>query len=244
MSNKIVEIRPNPNFSKTATGSYMLTGEFRNSKGEVILNLVGRDRALVIPPQGMMLLPNDFPLHADIIKAAKESEDFKNILGYTDNLETLNQNQRFYLHDQEKADNDEHNTILEQHAVVNQILNMDDRVVNFAKLFGITSKDEKVCKNKLIVFAKDKEMRKKIAEHFENPDRMILEVIYASLEKGNANEKKGLYSENGYYFYMGNSIGYGIQKVVEWIKDEKDIYAHLRSETHGKESGKSTKKST
>lgn len=239
---KLVEIRPNPNFHGNITGDWTISGEFRDEKGNIILSCIGNN-SLKIDAQGLLLDPIQFPLHKDIIKASKESPKFSALLSYTDDISRLSANQRFYLHDQEKADNDEHNIILEQHAVVNQILNMDDRVVNFAKLFGITSKDEKVCKNKLIVFAKDKEMRRKIAEHFENPDRMILEVIYASLERGNAFEKKGLYSENGYYYYMGNSIGYGIQKVVEWIKDEKDIYAHLRSETYGKESGKSTKKS-
>jgi hypothetical protein len=244
MSSKIVEIRPNPNFSSVITGSLMLTAEYKNKKGEVILNLVGRN-ALVIPPEGLLLQPDEFPLHADIIKAANESPLFQQSLGYAKDVNSLGPNQRFYMHDQEQADTQEYDTNLQQHAIVEQILNMDNRVVNFAKIFGITTKDPKSCKNKLVKFANGStEMRTKIADYFQNPDRLVLEVIYASLENGNANDKKGLYSDNGYYFYMGNSIGYGIEKVIEWIKEEQDIYTHLREEVYGateKVSGKAAK---
>lgn len=241
MSSKIVEIRPNPNFVRPITGSFMISKEFKDKDGKVILSLIGRE-SLTIPAEGMLLQPDEFPLHKAIIKAAKEIPEFASMLGYCDNPSELGVNQRFYLHDQAQADKSEYEAITEQHAIVNEILNMDDRVINFAKLFGITSKDKTACKNKLVLLAsKDAEMRRKIGEYYNNPDRLLLEVIHASLEKGNPSEKKGLYAVDGYYFYMGNSIGYGLQKVVDWAKEEKDIYSHLKEDIYGKDSGKGAK---
>jgi len=228
---KIVEIRPNPNFSGNIVGNMTISGEFTDAKGKVILSCLGRE-SLKIDGNGMLLQPEEYELHAAIIKASQESPKFKAMLSYPEDGSTLSANQRFYLHDQELHDNNEHDVLLESHRLTGEIMSMDDaRVVNFAKIFGINGSAKK-CKNALVKFSQDKEMATRIADYFNNPDRLILEVIHASLAKGNASEKKGLYVENGYYSYMGNSIGYGIEKAVEWCKAEKDIYIHLKNDVY------------
>jgi hypothetical protein len=228
---KIVEIRPNPNFSGNIVGSLKISGDFKDTKGKVILSTLGRE-SLKIDGNGMLLQPDLYPLHADIIKAATESPTFSAMLSYPKEGQTLSANQRFYLHDQELHEQKEHDVLVESHRLSDEILNMDDaRVVNFAKIFGIYGSAKK-CKNELVKFSSDKVKAKEIADYFNNPDRLILEVIHASLEKGNASEKKGLYAENGYYSYMGNAIGYGIDKVVLWCKEEKDIYIHLKGNVY------------
>ena len=228
---KIVEIRPNPNFSGNITGNLTLSGEFTDSKNKVILSCIGRD-SLKIDGNGMILQPEKYPLHADIIRAANESPKFKAMISYPENGTTLSANQRFYLHDQEVHENNEHEVLLESHRLTSEIMSMDDtRVVNFAKIFGINGSAKK-CKNELVKFSQDKETATKIADYFNNPDRLILEVIHASLEKGDASTKKGLYVENGYYSYMGNSIGFGIEEVIRWLKAENDIYIHLKNDVY------------
>ena len=97
---------------------------------------------------------------------------------------------------------------------------------DMARLIGLSQNfDDVVKKAKVLQYANNNP--KKFLDMFNNKDK----DYYVFLKK--ASEKKLIAFVNGVWKHGTNTMGLTDEQAIEWLKDNKDIYALLRSELRG-----------
>ena len=97
---------------------------------------------------------------------------------------------------------------------------------DMARLIGISNNfDDVITKAKILQYANSNPS--KFLELFNNKDK----DYYIFLKK--AEEKNLLTFVNGVWKYGANSIGLTDEAAIEWLKDNKDVYALMRNDLRG-----------
>ena len=112
----------------------------------------------------------------------------------------------------------------------------DKEILDFCKLTGIRTKDNSTefIKAQVIKMASDDPNKfSRIINDRDKDYRVFIE---------NAIEAKLINFVNGTYKYNTETIGLTEDQVVQWLKDNKDIHALLRSEMSGNKTSKKVKK--
>jgi hypothetical protein len=71
----------------------------------------------------------------------------------------------------------------------------------------------------------------KLTEYFTSPSKNLVDIYYANIEKGDANEKSGLYlNDKGTYMWNSIMVGRSMDEAILWIKnpDNKDEYQQMK----------------
>jgi len=71
----------------------------------------------------------------------------------------------------------------------------------------------------------------KLTEYFTSPTKLLIDIYYANIEKGDASEKNGLYiNEKGTYMWNSIMVGRSFDEVILWMKnpDNKDEYQQMK----------------
>ncbi len=100
----------------------------------------------------------------------------------------------------------------------------------FALIFGLSG-DKDVIKANLYKMADDDKKRGELAKMAGHIDRVMIELIHASLAAGSKNEKKGLWQDGKKMFYWYETpLAINMEGVMAYFKDKdnEDLYKALK----------------
>lgn len=104
-------------------------------------------------------------------------------------------------------------------------------ILRAARALGLTG-TENIILAELYKMCKSTNTLLKVSDYFMSPIKNLLDIYYANLEKGSAQEKRGLYlNDKGTYMWNSIMVGRSMDEVIGWMKspDNKDEYQQMKA---------------